>query len=71
LFNSTAQVNRKVFEEDHDVCKLVPKTSWNMQPLKYASVAEEKIAHFRTSCRDYVRSTKTDGAAAPACVSAP
>ena len=61
LFNSTAQVNRKVFEEDHDVCKLVPKTSWNMQPLKYASVAEEKIGHFRTSCREYVRAKETGG----------
>jgi phenylpropionate dioxygenase-like ring-hydroxylating dioxygenase large terminal subunit len=56
LFASTAQVNRKVFAEDHEVCKLVPRTSWSMEPLKYASVAEEKIGHFRTSCREYVSS---------------
>lgn len=65
LFNSTAQVNRTVFEEDHEVCKLVPKTSWNMQPLRFASVAEEKIGHFRSSCRDYVQSKATEGVPPP------
>ena len=47
LFASTAQVNRKVFAEDHEVCKLVPRASWSMAPLRYASVAEDKIGRFR------------------------
>jgi len=62
LFSSTAQVNRKVFAEDHEVCQLVPRTSWNMEPLKYASVAEEKIGHFRASCREYVQAKAGDAA---------
>jgi len=66
LFSSTAQVNRKVFQEDHEVCQLVPRTSWNMEPLKFASVAEEKIGHFRTSCREYVQAKAADAAAGAA-----
>jgi phenylpropionate dioxygenase-like ring-hydroxylating dioxygenase large terminal subunit len=54
LFASTAAVNRKVFEEDHEVCKLVPKTSWSVAPLAYPSDAEVKIDHFRRSCRAYL-----------------
>lgn len=52
LFGSTAQVNRKVFEEDHDVCRRVPKTSWSMEPLAYASDDEARIVHFRQACRE-------------------
>lgn len=52
LFASTAQVNRKVFEEDHEVCRRVPKSSWSMEPLTYASDEEERIVHFRRSCRE-------------------
>lgn len=55
LFASTAKVNRKVFEEDHAVCKLVPSDSWTSAPLRFASETEEKIEHFRQSCRDVAR----------------
>lgn len=51
LFDSTAAINRKVFEEDHTVCKLVPADSWSVQPLPFPSASEEKIDHFRRSCR--------------------
>jgi phenylpropionate dioxygenase-like ring-hydroxylating dioxygenase large terminal subunit len=57
FLNSSAKVNRQVFEEDHAVCKLVPKESWSTEPLKFASRMEEKISHFRTSCRNYLGTT--------------
>lgn len=51
LFSSTAQLNRKVFDEDHQVCKRVPKSSWSVEPLQYCADEEERIAHFRQVCR--------------------
>lgn len=54
LFASTAEINRKVFDEDHEVCRLVPKSSWTPAPLRYASVTEEKIDHFRQACRSWL-----------------
>lgn len=53
LFASTAQVNHKVFEEDHAICRRVPKSSWSMQPLAYASDEEARIVRFRQACRDW------------------
>ena len=54
LFASTAEINRKVFDEDHQVCRLVPKSSWSPAPLAFAAATEEKIVHFRQSCRDWL-----------------
>ena len=51
FFESTAKVNRQVFEEDHSICKLMPKDSWSSDPLRYCSMAEEKISHFREICK--------------------
>lgn len=48
---SSARVNRAVFEEDHEICKLLPTDAWSSNPLQYISKQEEKIAHFRSSCR--------------------
>lgn len=53
FFSSTAAVNRKVFEEDHDVCKLLPAKSWTMEPLRFAADSEGKIQHFRSVCRNH------------------
>lgn len=53
FLESSAKVNRKVFEEDHDICKLMPADSWSIDPLRYASSEEEKISHFRDSCRKF------------------
>ncbi|WP_077036109.1 aromatic ring-hydroxylating dioxygenase subunit alpha [Pelomonas sp. KK5] len=61
FFTSTAQVNRKVFEEDHDICKRVPRSSWSAEPLKFASTAEAKIQHFRQSCRAHLETTGAIG----------
>lgn len=55
FFDSSASVNRKVFAEDHDVCKLVPAQSWTMDPLKFAADSEGKIQHFRLTCREHAK----------------
>jgi phenylpropionate dioxygenase-like ring-hydroxylating dioxygenase large terminal subunit len=52
FLDSTAQVNRKVFDEDHAICKTMPRDSWSTQPLRFASASEAKIAHFRENCRN-------------------
>jgi phenylpropionate dioxygenase-like ring-hydroxylating dioxygenase large terminal subunit len=52
FFESTVRMNRQVFEEDHEVCKLLPRDSWSMEPLKYASDLESKILHFRQTYRE-------------------
>lgn len=51
FFESTAKVNRQVFEEDHAICKLMPKDSWSSEPLRYCSISEAKISHFRQMYR--------------------
>ena len=62
LFSSTAQVNRRVFEEDHEICKRVPSESWSVEPLRFPNADEVKITHFRESCRKHLASA--GGAAA-------
>ena len=52
FFESTVWMNRQVFEEDHEVCKLLPRDSWSMEPLKCASDLESKILHFRQTYRE-------------------
>lgn len=54
LFESTAQVNRRVFAEDHEICQRLPAASWSAEPLRFASADEAKIAHFRESCRRHL-----------------
>lgn len=54
FFSSTVAVNRKVFEEDHAVCQLVPTRSWTMEPLRFAANSEGKIQHFRSVCRAHL-----------------
>ncbi len=51
FFTSYALSARQILEEDHEVCKLVARESWTMQPLKYASKLEKKIEHFRQVCQ--------------------
>lgn len=52
FFESSAAVNRAVFEEDHAICKLMPTDAWTAEPLKFISEQEIKIAHFRRLCAD-------------------
>lgn len=51
FMRSTIEVNRKVFSEDHDICKIVPPESWSLEAPKAYRIDEEKVLHFRESCR--------------------
>lgn len=51
FLDSSAIVNRTVFEEDHSICKIIPTDSWSTDPLNFMSDQEVKIAHFRDMCR--------------------
>jgi phenylpropionate dioxygenase-like ring-hydroxylating dioxygenase large terminal subunit len=51
FFDSSAQTNRRVFDEDHQVCKRVPTDTWSLEPLSFASDSEAKVQHFRASCK--------------------
>lgn len=60
FFASTVSMNRDVFDEDHEVCKLLPKESWSSSPLRFPSDAEVKIDHFRQSCRNAMETHAAD-----------
>lgn len=62
---STAATNRRVFQEDHEVCKRVPLDTWSPEPPVFAADAEEKLIHFRASCRDTLRDLGSDTAQPP------
>ena len=47
---SSAKMNRQIFEEDASISSLVPLESWNTDPLPYSSSLESKINHFRECC---------------------
>jgi hypothetical protein len=51
FYQATAEMNKRIFEEDAGVSSLVSIESWSDQPLAYASSLEEKINHFRGCCR--------------------
>jgi hypothetical protein len=51
FLESSAKVNRQVFEEDHAICKIMPADAWCPEPLEFISDQEIKIAHFRELCR--------------------
>jgi len=48
FFESTAAFNRKVFDEDHEICKRVHPRIWEMQRRMPLARSEEKVAHFRS-----------------------
>lgn len=56
FLESCARVNRKVFEEDHAICKNIPHDAWSPEPLKFISEQEIKISHFRETCRTQILS---------------
>jgi phenylpropionate dioxygenase-like ring-hydroxylating dioxygenase large terminal subunit len=51
FMESSATMNRAVFEEDHDICKRVMLDTWSSNPPRFWSVSEEKLLHFRESYR--------------------
>jgi hypothetical protein len=53
FLDSTASLNRQVFEEDKMICTKVPASSWSREVPKYsASHDEERILHFRKMYRE-------------------
>ncbi len=48
--DSSAQMNRKIFEEDHQICLRIPSTSWSTTAPAFTSIFEQKLLHFRRSC---------------------
>jgi phenylpropionate dioxygenase-like ring-hydroxylating dioxygenase large terminal subunit len=62
FFESSMRMNRQVFEEDHEVCKLMPADSWSTDALHFPSDAEVKIDHFRQSCRAVIAPASDDEA---------
>ena len=55
FFDSAAELNRRVFIEDHEICKTINYSSWTMEPLKYASDLEMRVVHFRKMCQESTR----------------
>jgi len=51
FFKSSIELNRKVFSEDHEICKRVEASVWNSSPMKYQANNELKIKHFRQTLR--------------------
>lgn len=47
---SSADINRKIFDEDHQICKRIPSQSWSTSAPRYTSTLEQKLLHFRQSC---------------------
>lgn len=57
FLDSTASLNRQVFEEDKMICAIVPASSWSsVAPKYYASHDEERIIHFRKMYREAINS---------------
>ena len=52
FFDSSAEFNRKVFEEDHAICKRVSPGFWDPGRLMPLSSLEAKVAHFRGLYRE-------------------
>ena len=47
FFESSGTFNRKVFEEDHEICKRVSRSYWTVDRPMPLSRVEAKVAHFR------------------------
>ena len=56
FYDSTAEMNRRIFEEDASICSQIPLSSWSCDPLIYSSSLEVKIDHFRSCCRKALES---------------
>ncbi|MEB0139369.1 MULTISPECIES: aromatic ring-hydroxylating oxygenase subunit alpha [unclassified Undibacterium] len=61
FFDSSAKVNRQVFEEDHEICKKIAPHFYDVSSTRFLSVEEEKIAHFRKTLQAVDALSATDG----------
>jgi len=48
FLESTMTINRRIFAEDHEICKKISSRTWNFEKLKFGAVSERKINHFRS-----------------------
>ena len=55
FIESSAKVNRAIFDEDHQICKRIPSKSWSTTPPTFTSTLEEKLLHFRQSCAKWIK----------------
>ena len=62
FFDSTVEVNHKVFAEDAEICARVPTDSWSPQPPRYLSSGEAKIGQFRGIMAGMLRGEDPQGA---------
>lgn len=51
FFDSSAKLNRQIFEEDMNICTRIPQRSWSSDPLKIFARDEDRINHFRSAYR--------------------
>lgn len=54
LMESSAAMNRAVFEEDHAICQRIALDTWSSDPPRFWSTSEEKLLHFRQSYRQSI-----------------
>ncbi len=52
FFAATAEFNRRVFREDHEICKRVKPGHWDLARLMPLAQSEAKVAHFRHLYRE-------------------
>jgi hypothetical protein len=51
LFESTAQLNRQIFEEDHQICRRVSPAYRLDAPDRLFAPSEERLRHFQAALR--------------------
>jgi len=56
LLLSAIEMNRRVFEEDHEICKRISADAWEKSLSNSLYLSEEKILHFRNHILVYLGS---------------
>ncbi|MDX2208941.1 MAG: Rieske 2Fe-2S domain-containing protein [Sphingopyxis sp.] len=51
FFSSTAEMNRRIFKEDAEICRRVPATSWHSDDPAFYAESEARLVHFRQCYR--------------------
>lgn len=47
FFESSIDINHKIFAEDEEICARLPTDTWSPEPQRYLSAGEAKVAQFR------------------------
>jgi phenylpropionate dioxygenase-like ring-hydroxylating dioxygenase large terminal subunit len=52
FMDSTAALNRQVFDEDRNICERIPRSCWSEEkPLYFAAHDEQRLVHFRRTVK--------------------